>query len=194
MITWPRLPRRPRRPRSWQQGPVGQSFALDPCQPHRTTTTNNNDNDNDNSNTINNQDIMILIIIMHRRKGQVQHPEQAADEAGSEKGEVLLRGVGTLWYLLILRENSACQVPICVVAAWWFDNPHPKVVPRSRIPRSTSHFSYFGDHTDPPHPHPRHLLDMALNLIYAINTYLLNRGWWGWGGFVWSQYLLVPMI
>ena len=29
----------------------------------------------------------------------------------SEKGEVLLRGVGTLRYLLILSENSACQVP-----------------------------------------------------------------------------------
>ena len=25
--------------------------------------------------------------------------------------------------------------------AWWFDNPHRKVAPRSRIPRSTSHFS-----------------------------------------------------
>ena len=35
----------------------------------------------------------------------------------SEKGEVLLRGVGTLRYLLILGENSACQVPICAVAA-----------------------------------------------------------------------------
>ena len=29
----------------------------------------------------------------------------------SEKGEVLLRGVGTLRYLLILSENSACQRP-----------------------------------------------------------------------------------
>ena len=41
----------------------------------------------------------------------------------SEKGEVLLRGgsvlrgVGTLRYLLILSENSACQVPFCAVAA-----------------------------------------------------------------------------
>ena len=35
----------------------------------------------------------------------------------SEKGEVLLRGVGTLRHLLILTENSACQVPICAVAA-----------------------------------------------------------------------------
>ena len=35
----------------------------------------------------------------------------------SEKGEVLLRGVGTLRYALILSENSACQVPICAVAA-----------------------------------------------------------------------------
>ena len=56
----------------------------------------------------------------------------------SEKGEVLLRGVGTLRLLLILGENSACQVPICAVAAWWFDNPHRKVVPRS-----TSNFSYW---------------------------------------------------
>ena len=29
----------------------------------------------------------------------------------SEKGEVLLRGVGTLRYVLILGENSACPVP-----------------------------------------------------------------------------------
>ena len=35
----------------------------------------------------------------------------------SEKGEMLLRGVGTLRYLLILSDNSACQVPICAVAA-----------------------------------------------------------------------------
>ena len=35
----------------------------------------------------------------------------------SEKGEVLLRGVGTLRYLLVLSNNSACQVPICAVAA-----------------------------------------------------------------------------
>ena len=35
----------------------------------------------------------------------------------SEKGEVLPRGVGTLRYSLILSETSACQVPICAVAA-----------------------------------------------------------------------------
>ena len=46
----------------------------------------------------------------------------------SEKGEVLLGGVGTLWYLSILSESSACQVPIRAMAAWWFDNLHPKVV------------------------------------------------------------------
>ena len=39
------------------------------------------------------------------------------DGQTSEKGEVILRGVGTLRYLLILSENSACQVPICAVAA-----------------------------------------------------------------------------
>ena len=40
------------------------------------------------------------------------------------------------------RWSSACQVPICAEAAWLFDNPHQQVVPRSRIPRSASHFSY----------------------------------------------------
>ena len=63
------------------------------------------------------------------------------DAQMSEKGEVLLRGVGTLCSFLILSENSACQVPICAVAAWLYDNPHQQVVPRSRIPRSISHFS-----------------------------------------------------
>ena len=60
----------------------------------------------------------------------------------SEKGEVLLRWVGTVQYVLVLSENSACQVPICALAAWWFKDPLNKVVPRSRIPRSTSHVSY----------------------------------------------------
>ena len=62
---------------------------------------------------------------------------RAARQAGgqaAEKGEVLLRGAGTLRYVLILSENSAA-------AAWWFDNPRQKVVPESRIPRSISHFS-----------------------------------------------------
>ena len=36
---------------------------------------------------------------------------------GRKKGEVLLRGVGTLRYLLVPSENSACQMPICAVAA-----------------------------------------------------------------------------
>ena len=31
---------------------------------------------------------------------------------------------------------------MCAVATQRFDNPHRTVVPRSRIPRSTSHFSY----------------------------------------------------
>ena len=38
------------------------------------------------------------------------------NEPEPEKGEVLLRGICTLRYLLILSENSACQVPICAVA------------------------------------------------------------------------------
>ena len=35
----------------------------------------------------------------------------------SERGEVLPRGVGTLRHFLILSDNSACQGPICAVAA-----------------------------------------------------------------------------
>ena len=42
-------------------------------------------------------------------------------------------GHPTIWF------STKC---ICAVATWWFDNPHKKVVPRSRIPRRTSHFSY----------------------------------------------------
>ena len=38
-----------------------------------------------------------------------------ADSIGRRRGEVLLRGVGTLRYFLILSENSACQVPICAL-------------------------------------------------------------------------------
>ena len=41
--------------------------------------------------------------------------------------------------------HSTIVVPvecICAVAAWWFDRPRQRVVPRSRIPRSTSHFSH----------------------------------------------------
>ena len=35
-----------------------------------------------------------------------------------------------------------CPEQVGAVAAWWFDNPNQKVAPRSRIPGSTSHFSY----------------------------------------------------
>ena len=52
------------------------------------------------------------------RRGRVRRLlSQGSKGAYSEKGEVLLRGVGTLRYVLILSENSACQVPICAVAA-----------------------------------------------------------------------------
>ena len=52
----------------------------------------------------------------------------------SEKGEVLLRGVGTLRHLF--HQKHLC------CGSLTFENPHQKVVPRSRIPRSTSHFSF----------------------------------------------------
>ena len=59
----------------------------------------------------------------------------ASERVRSEKGEVLLKR----------GRHSTILFPtrcICAVAAWWFDNPRQKVVPRSRIPRNTSHFSY----------------------------------------------------
>ena len=75
------------------------------------------------------------------RRRATDHEDVMGWSRLSEKGEVLLRGIGTLRYLLILRVNSACQVPICAVAARWFDNEHQQLVPRSQISRSTSHFS-----------------------------------------------------
>ena len=75
----------------------------------------------------------------------------------SEKWEVLLRGVGTLRYVLILGEDSACQVPICAVAASWFDNPHNQWVPRGQIRRSTSHpLNRVGGRTPLPGALPQH--------------------------------------
>ena len=46
-------------------------------------------------------------------------PEASPKEAvrRSEKGKVLLRGIGTPRFFFVLSENSACQVPICAVAA-----------------------------------------------------------------------------
>ena len=64
-------------------------------------------------------------------------PERGRDLVRSgftrERGSAPKRGGhSTIWF-------SAKR--ICAVAAWWFDSPHQKVVPRSRIPRSTSHLS-----------------------------------------------------
>ena len=62
----------------------------------------------------------------------------------SEKGEVLLRGVGTPRYFahpqwqLCLSSAHLCSGSLMV----W--NSTPKMVPRSRISRSISHFSYDG--------------------------------------------------
>ena len=38
-------------------------------------------------------------------------------------GRLAVRGVGTLRYLLILSENSACRVPICAAAARFLGAP-----------------------------------------------------------------------
>ena len=46
----------------------------------------------------------------------------------------------------------------------------------------------FGDHTDPPHPHPRHLLNIALNLIYTIAHIYYTGGGGGGVGLCGPQY------
>ena len=61
-----------------------------------------------------------IYIYMYMNKSRERQREKNL-QAGSapwlrEKGEVLLRGVGTLRYVLILGENSACRVPTCAVA------------------------------------------------------------------------------
>ena len=62
--------------------------------------------------------IYIYILTLPPFAGLLLRPKKCGgDPRGSENGEVLLRGVGTLRYVLILSENSACQVPICAVAA-----------------------------------------------------------------------------
>ena len=38
---------------------------------------------------------------------------------------------------------------------------------RARAPRSYN-ITYYGDHTEPPHPHPRNLVNMVLTSIYTI--------------------------
>ena len=53
-----------------------------------------------------------------------------------------LRGGGSAPRRGRLSTISVSTKCIFAVAAWRFDNPHQKVVPRSRISRSTSPFSY----------------------------------------------------
>ena len=61
----------------------------------------------------------------------------------------------------------------------------------------------YGDHTNPPHPHKSDLsqLQRASSVLCVFtkcldlvnpNSNLSNRAWWGWGGFVWSQYTPGP--
>jgi len=85
--------------------------------------------------------------------GEAPLPSEASDEPslsppaaswearGSEKGEVLLRGVLTLRYSSHTQParlwKAACLHMICS----WFDNPPPKVITGSRISRSASPFS-----------------------------------------------------
>ena len=61
--------------------------------------------------------IYIYIYIYTRRNGSDRALLKGLAIPRSETGEVLLMAVGTLGYFLILSENSACQVPICAVAA-----------------------------------------------------------------------------
>ena len=78
-------------------------------------------------------------LALGRRRGRCSYRASALSE-----NSVKISDLFVLRHVSILCEDSACQVPIRAAAARWFDNPHQKVVPRSRIPRSTSHFSYIG--------------------------------------------------
>ena len=59
----------------------------------------------------------IIIIINTTSYIVITNNSNVNSHSSKIRGEVLLRGVGTLRYLSILGENSACQVPICAVAA-----------------------------------------------------------------------------
>jgi hypothetical protein len=65
-----------------------------------------------------------------------------SSSGGSEKGEVLLRVVLTPRYFSRTQParlwKASCLQTICS----WFDNPPQKVVPRSWVSRSASHFSH----------------------------------------------------
>ena len=87
-------------------------------------------------------------------------------------------------------------------------------VPRGRpagllIITIRSSITYYRGHTNPPHPHTSDLINVndldcseehsvlrafseLLHLI-SSNLNLLNGWWWGWGGFVWSQYYNLTM-
>ena len=54
---------------------------------------------------------IIIVMIAMQAQGAARESQR------SEKGEVLLRGVGTPQYFSILGKNSACHVPICAAAA-----------------------------------------------------------------------------
>ena len=69
---------------------------------------------------------------MNRRRGGA--PDGLLGK-GQRKGKCSLEGSALCDVL-----STQC---ICAVAAWWFDDPRQKVVPGSRIPRSTSHFVVF---------------------------------------------------
>ena len=74
--------------------------------------------------------------LFSRRRQKPPRPQQVAQGPGarSERGEVLLRGVGTLRYYFPPNASAQWQPGDL--------NPHQKVAPGSQIPSTTSHLSY----------------------------------------------------
>ena len=85
--------------------------TTDAAAPTTTTTTTTTTNHDNNDHINNNMSARVL-----PRSGRQSVARTSVACSDSEKGEVLLRGVGTLRHIL-LSEISACRVPICAVAA-----------------------------------------------------------------------------
>ena len=67
---------------------------------------------------------------------QKRHPQLICSDLRLSNWKFEDWNYGNRPYPLVLSENSTTSV----VAASWFDNPHQEAVPRSQIPRSTSHY------------------------------------------------------
>ena len=101
--------------------------------------------------------------------------------------------------IIVPNSNDAISMLIVIIAM------KQRMISMTMISISVTNLSiYLRGHTNPPHPHTSDLINLNdLNcseessvlrafseLLHLINSNLnlLNGWWWGWGGFVWSQY------